>query len=657
MTQQSNEDIQTEFKSDAIALPTYLRRQKEGLFVDLSLFPLGGGFETFVDRLFADGGRFVGLDYQLFQSLLFDYEAVLDTHGINAKLRLAADVVAFSPERKSLYKEVKIDPEYDRAIYFFEPVALEKIIQEPVYGEPGEDGVSPILSYNRNVIRVPAKLDLDEFISELWLKGVRFGIQIDAITGVIKRSESVRMDVALQLNPTEGVDAEIEEASTVLHRDNSPQISVTGKADLRKFQNRFPQISLDTRLLRKKPRQLGKPGFKVNGVIIEPAIPKDIDLYALAGAGTRVETQDGLEYIMASRDGFLALDTKSNLISITEKIENKGGISIRTTGDLSLTGSEYIEHGEVQEGRSVEGKNMTFHGDVYGDLVSNGGYIVLEGNLSGGSAKSFGGDILSNARAFNSILQAWEGKITVKYAESCVILAESVAIERAVNCEIIADHVQIDLTEGCGIAGKNVQIKNSTSCRGKQTVISMVVPNLTTLDGQIKQVNKAIFECQNNIKIKEQGVAQIKADPEVAKYLALAKSIQDGAIKLNEAQQENWNKMTFKFAKVTNVVNKVNADVQEQKNKIAGHQQELAHLNEVRQKSGGDLQCQIAEVGGDTVVRRLIAQAGISEFHKTSIGDIRLKLRDQATQKERIFSNSSGTVKWLYELPELTDLP
>lgn len=652
MAQQSSIENQA-----AVALPAYLLRLKDGIFVDLSTFPVGGGFEAFIDRLFGEGARFKGLDYRLLMDLLYDYDAILDVHGIGAKLKLAEGVVVFSPKRKTLYKGVRIDSQGKRAEYFFEPVEIETITQVPVYGPPDADGVAPIVGMTSKEELKPTKLNMDEFVADMWLKGVHFGIDIQKVASVIASGEMGRMTVAVQLDATEGIDAEIEEASEVLHRDNSPKILANGKADLRKFQNRFPQIATDARLLKKKPRVLGKPGYKVGGEIIEPEISKDLDLHPLAGPGTRVEKQDGFEFIVSSRDGFLSLDVDSNNISVTEKIENKGGISIKTTGDLSLSGDEFVEHGEVQEGRSVEGKNMTFRSDVYGDIVSQGGFILLEINLSSGSAKSIGGDVTSNGRAFNSIIEAWEGNVSVKYAEACLIKGNSVVIERAVNCEIIAENIQIDRAEGCGIAGRKVKIHSSNSCRGKQTVISMLVPDSAKLEAQIDQIGQAIAECKKIIEVKEQGLALIKSDAEFAKYLTLATNVKQGIVKLTLEHQENWQKMVSKFAKPYSAMERLNAEKQEQLDRILAFQQEQTYLLGAREKNAVGVHCEIGEVIGDTLVRSRLALNGLSEFYKHSVSDLKVLLREQGVQSERIFTNDEGSLDWNFELPKMVDSP
>lgn len=632
-----------------IPLASCLIRREDGVFVDLS--QVSGGFERIVDGLFCNGARFRWLDYGLLTGLLYEFDRVVKEHGATALVKLAEDVVGFPERRRALYKGVKIDSLWQTAEYFFEPVAMEVTVDEPIYGEPGEDGVAPITGTSRKQVMQPTKLDLDEFIADMWCKGVRFGIDTDAVAEVIARGTTTRMNVAKQRDATEGSDAELEEACAVLHRDNSPKLLLNGKADLRKFQNRFPQIAKGARLLKKKARVLGDPGFRVNGQRIEPLVPQDnIDLFALAGPGTYVETQEGSEYILAASDGFLSLDTSSNVISVTEMIENKGGISLKTTGDLTLSGNDFVEHGEVQEGRVVEGKNMTFHSDVYGDIISQGGFILFEANLSSGSAKSHGGDITANGRVFNSTIEACSGRVTLSYAESCLILADSVVIERAVNCEIIASTVQIGSSEGCGIAGRDIRIKSSGACRSKETMISILVPDSSATDKQIVELANAIGECNKVVAKKDQELAELKAEPEFAKYLALASSIRQGKIQLNDAQKESWQKMTARFSKQMSAGSRLTAEKQEQLSRVKTHQQEQEALKAELQKTSAGISCEIDEVVGDTVVRSMVYPNGVASFQKNKPVEIRTRLREQDARHKRIFSNDAGSVKWHYEL-------
>jgi hypothetical protein len=650
---QSNLGNLADLKQGEVLLPNYLIRQSDGILVDLSLFPMNGEFNNFVNQHFNEGGRWVNGHYSLLIQLLYNCHEVLSLYGLSARIKLADDVALFPANRKTLYKNVKIDPQFRYAEYFFEPVEIAVTVEEPVYGEPDELGIAHIVGSELKSILKPTKLDLDEFVADMWSKGIRFGLQFDEIAGVIARNETVRMIVAEQLNPTDGTDAEIEEANPSLHRDNSPKILPNGKADLRKFQNRFPQIQQGARLLKKTPRVLGKQGVKINGEIIEADIPADVNLQALAGAGTKIEVQDGIEYILSTRDGFLTLDIEKNHIEVTEKIENKAGVSVKTTGDLSLAGDEFIEHGEVQEGRSVEGKNMTFRADVYGHILSQGGFILLEGNLSNGSAKSVGGSVTSNGRMFNSIIEAWNGHITIQYAERCLILGHTINVDHAVNCEIIGESVKINCAEGCGIAGKNIQIQTSDSCRDKETVVSMVRLDLTTIEAQIARLHQTISDCNKMITHKNNHLTELASDPEAAKYLGLAERIQNGSIVLNPTQQEHWKKMNVRFASVKNVADRLQAEKQAQLKRLEKFQLEVSSLINTRAESGNNVHCEIHEVDGDTRVRTLTTHTGMEELKTLSAPQIRLRLREPGTLNERIFADHQGNLSWKLELPPL----
>ncbi len=636
------------------ALPAYLSKQADGIFVDLAIFPVSDGFQKDIDKLFSSGVRFVGLDYNLLMGLLYNYGNVMDVHGMNVKVRLAKDIVVFSPKRRELYKGVKIDALCQHAIYIFEPVSIEVNFEEPIYSEPDAEGVTHVVGVTKKQEFRPARLDLDEFIADMWCKGVRYGIKVDAVSAMIAKGGTGRMEIATYLGATKGSDAEIVEACSELHRDNSPKMMDDGKVDLRKFQNRFPQIASGVRLLKKKPRVLGKPGYEIGGQSIEPVLPNDhINLQAMAGDGTHVEILEDGEYIVADRDGFLSLDVGSNNIAVTEKIENRGGISLKTTGDLALVGDEFIEHGEVQEGRVVEGKSMTFRSSVYGDVVSSGGTILFEGNLSGGSAICQGGDIIVKKRVFNSQIKSIGGGIKLNYAESSLIMGASVQIEHAVNCEIVAENVEIAKAEGCGIAGKQVQVVSSGSCRTNDSVISILLPDLTELDQKIALISQAMDEGNTLIKARDHELALLKSDAEFARFLTLASSIRQKKIQLNETQQEGWKKMTARFAKHITTSGRLSAEKQEQLKLVQSLLQEKGPLMLARAEKRSGIRCEIMQVVGETVVQSVVAD--LVAIQAGNIKGIRANLRDQGKNNTRIFSGEHGSVHWIYEEAPVAD--
>ncbi|MES2349432.1 MAG: flagellar assembly protein A, partial [Pseudomonadota bacterium] len=152
-------------------------------------------------------------------------------------------------------------------------------------------------------------------------------------------SATDRITFATDLEPAAGQDATVVEVSSDLHRSDAPKAKADGRIDLQSFQNRFPQIKPNVRLLKKLPPVPGQPGFDLAGKITAPEPPRDLTLRFYAGDGTEAKMLEDGEYLVSTREGFLSVDPKSSRISITDKIVSKEGVSGRTTGNLQLAGA------------------------------------------------------------------------------------------------------------------------------------------------------------------------------------------------------------------------------------------------------------------------------------------------------------------------------
>lgn len=629
--------------------PGFVAKRADGVFILLPRLQTNGEFGLFVNRLFGEGLRFAGLDYATFLKLLYDADWLADARDRIDEIKVADEIVRFQPQRRGLYRPVKILEGGARAEYVFEPVNIEVSYEEPVYGEPDANGVAQILRYVSKTREEPARLDFDEFVADMWLKGVKFGIDAAAMRQVVARGTSLRMIVAKQLEPTEGSDAGILEVCPDLRRDNAPKVLANGKADLGVFTNRFPQMNQGSRLLKKVPRVLGKQGRKVTGDPIEPKLPKDLDLSGLSAEGTRVEQFPDGEFIVATIDGFLTLDNKSNTVSVTEKIENKAGISVKTTGNLSLSVDEFIEHGEVQEGRKVEGKHMTFLSDVFGKVVSHGGNIRIEGNLSGGQAETLAGNIALNGRVSRAVVRAKDGEVIADFCESSAITGGSIRIEHAVNCEIVADEVYLGTAEGCMIAAKNVRIAAADERRGRETLVTLLVPDFRGSDQFIAKLKKDIASAQQGISEKMPLIEKLKSDQEFAKYLALAERIKSGAIKLTPEQAANWRKLMERHSKAVAEVSKLEAEVSALDASHKAAEEELSYAERERSEMGDGIACVIDRVVGQTSGQTMAFNGGMEIFYKMSGSDIRNLLQKVDGSKTRIFSGDDGSIDWKFK--------
>ena len=633
-----------------VSLPRYLLQRADGVFVDLARFESSPDFQRLVTRIFQSGAYFSGLDYERFQALLFDYDAPRIADEVNAararnrppEVRFAADIVVFTPERRVLYKGVKLGA--GEAEYLFEPVMIERWTEVPVY-EHDADGTQRLLRTERVPQQERATLDFDEFVAELWGKGVCFGIDADAVRTAIRGNATGRLVVARDLPATDGTDASIAEQTTELHRDNAPKVLAHGRADLAQFKNRFPQVRRGTRLLKKIPRVLGPSGRQVSGATIEPPLPKDIDFAALAGPGTDLLRVGSDEVIVAAIDGFLSIDKKSNQVVITDHMVNREGVSMRTTGDLSLSGDEFEEFGEVQERRAVEGHSITIHADVFGTISSLGGAILLERNLIGGTATNVDGPITVKGIASGAVLVGHKGTVTVKRAENCLLVGTRVEAEAAVNCEILGDEVEIREADGCCVAGRRIHVAASRPGRHNEMHVLVLVPELSSHDAKIGEHKAKRDGYAADIEGRER---RIEGLAEARRCVELLERVKKKQITLNPQQAVQFRRMVEQLAPQMRSLAALQEEMRGLRSALDEADAALAAAIGARRIAGEGICCDIEGIGGDTTVRRFPLAADAVPLAELAPKDLRARLRGMGNAGERIFSGAGGSMSWRF---------
>lgn len=645
MANNSSENL-SEFGSS-----NFIVKNAEGVFVDFTKLDSSEQFMLFAERVFSSGYYFAGLEYGAFLELICSYtpEKISETLGIlkerskSSSMRFASEILAFPPERQSLYRPPRIVS--GNAEYLFEPVMIEKIIEEPLFAE-NEDGLMEVVGTEKRTVSEKSKLSFDEFVAAMWAKGIRYGIDAEAVKGMISSGKSGRLVFARPLAPQGGQDSGLMEQTDRLHRDNSPRELPNGKIDLRQFRNRFPQIRQGERLLKKTPRNLGAPGRDLACREIAPPLPKDFDLEQLAGEGTHIERTAEGEFIVSSMDGFLNIDTKTNRIAVLEKIVNYGGVSMKTTGDLSLDGEHFEEHGEIQEKRVVEGKSITVLGDVFGTVVSTGGKIHFKQNLVGGSATNQDGDIAIDGLASNALIHAKYGKVSLKRAENSSIIGQHVLIEQAINCTILGETVEIESSEGSAIAGKNIRIAAAAPRKENQTIVSVLIPDLSGFKKRNAEIGTRISGIDLEIEALRKKTEPLAGQKEVRNYLIIAGKLQRKEITLSEEQKSSWQKMGANVAPMIKAISAINQEIQSLQGEKESLLEEAVAIEEEEQQASSGISCSIRSLTRDTLVRKWMIQAVAPSLFDMKAKELRIRLRDGGLPEERL--PHSGELDWKY---------
>jgi uncharacterized protein (DUF342 family) len=574
-----------------------------------------------VDALYRGGSFLAGLDYPALLAVLFGHRSAPVSASASipapapAGVRLAARVLPFTAPRRALYRAVKIGA--GSAAYVFEPVFM----LDP--GDPGGEGR-------------PARLDVDEFIADMWVKGIRFGVDVAAVRAAIAADRPEYVTVARRLEPVQGQDARIAEVSSDIHRNDAPRQLANGRLDLGSFQNRFPQIQPGVRLLQKIAATAGSPGFEMSGAPLPPKPGQDLHLGAYAGEGTAIESGPAGEFLVAKCAGFLQVDARTSRISVSAKIVSRDGVSARTTGNLSLEG-DYEEFGDVQEKRAVEGESITVHGNVFGRVASRGGTVLLQANLVGGSAENRRGDIRVRGVASSAVLRASQGEVVLERAENCVVSGTRVRVAHAVNCEIIGDEVVVGQAEGSAIAGRRVTVGACAPRKQGEMLVCALRPDTGPVGAVIEQVGQRVAQFAELAARAREAMQQMTAKPDVRRYLMLSSRLRKNELKLTPGPALKA------IAEVSNKVKALEAERQ------AG-QAMLATLEAQRRSAAVVSSIEVGSVQGETQVRVLGFDPAASAY---DLGPREIRQRLRGPQAgELLFGGASGRFAWSSEQME-----
>lgn len=603
-------------------LPIGLGKQADGIYIDLSMSK--SALAAAVSHVFQSGWYFTGLDYPALINALYGVGPDL---GGRQALRVADDVRLFDGNRLALYKAPKMSLSY--AEYYFQQLYQEEMTLP--------DGTV--------IPERPVHLDIDEFIADMWNKGIRFGIDVAAVKAAMASTRPERITFATDLEPEKGQDATVVEVSSDLHRSDAPKARADGRIDLQSFQNRFPQIKADMRLLKKLPAVPGLPGFDLAGRKTDPEPPKDLTLRFLAGEGTEAKMFEDGEYLVSTREGFLSVDSKSNRISITDKIVSLEGVSGRTTGNLQLAGA-YEEYGDVQEQREVTGSDITVHGNVYGNINSRGGTVVLDKNLVSGSVHNAAGNINIAGVASNSVIYAANGAVTIERAENCVISGSKVKIGEASNCEIIGDEILIEVAEGCAVAGRNVEMESAGPRRRTEMVIYVLVKDVTQFDQEIAELDQRVAAFAQANEASQQEIDRLSTLPDVRRYLALAAKLRTQELVLTPEQGQHLKKIAGAVAEEMKALQKLQQDLQAGQTQHKLLSERLLRVIEQKVEAAGIARCGLHMVSGETMVRTMPFAADTTALRQLPPKDLKARLRGTPSGGELLFADAAGSLDW-----------
>lgn len=323
------------------------------------------------------------------------------------------------------------------------------------------------------------RMSVSEFISDLGQKGIKYGIQADALNKFFLQPVYCKeILVAKGLPPKQGTDARIEYYfETNLHA--KPTLKEDGSVDFFNL-NTINHCNKGDILARLYPGDLGALGKNIYGEAIKPRDVKRLSLKF----GRNITISDDRLVITSDVSGHVTLVDDKVFVSNILEVENVDN----STGNIEYDGSVKV-NGNVCTNFSVKAKgDIEVNGVVEGAYLEAGGNIIIARGMNGMA---------------RGILNA-EGNVVSKFIENAKVNAKGyVSTESILHSEVMAGtEIVVDgrkgfITGGRVSAGNMIRVKTLGSLMGSDTVVEVGADPSIKL--RIQEIQKQITESKKQI--------------------------------------------------------------------------------------------------------------------------------------------------------------
>lgn len=201
------------------------------------------------------------------------------------------------------------------------------------------------------------------------------------------------------------------------------------------------------------------------------------------------------------------------------------------------------------------------------------------------------------------------------------------------------------------IAAKNIQVASADERRGRETLLTLLVPDFSASDQFIAKLGKEIAAARHDIEEMRRQIDELKSEPEFAKFMALAARVKSGAIKLTQEQAGNWRRLVEKHARAAGEMAKLEAEAKSLDTSLKESEEELSCAERNRAGMGEGIACFVEKVAGQTTGQTMASNNGLEMLGNMPGSDIRNALQKADSFKARIFSSDDGSVDWKFKRP------
>jgi hypothetical protein len=233
-----------------------------------------------------------------------------------------------------------------------------------------------------------------------------------------------------------------------------------------------------------------------------------------------------------------------------------------------------------------------------------------------------------------------------------VLLGRQVVVGQATNCAIVADEVTLDVSEACGVAARAITVQTARSRRELDTVLLLLLPDLSTYAAQIAALEKKCAALDKEIAEHRSRIDALRSEKEVASYLLLAGKLRRQEVTLSAEQQVGWRRLSALVAPVLRTMSQL-AEVARE---LDGNLNALrSQHNRSDRGQGTGLQryrCTVERVEGETRVSTLLLRLADTPLSALPGKDLKARLRRTDPATRLLFSaGHAGHFAWSYRPP------
>jgi len=211
--------------------------------------------------------------------------------------------------------------------------------------------------------------------------------------------------------------------------------------------------------------------------------------------------------------------------------------------------------------------------------------------------------------------------------------------------------VSLDISEACAMAGKTIRVRIARARRELDSVLLVLVPDLSSYEVQITALHKKRAALEKSIAGHRARIEALRGENDVAKYLLLAGKLRNHELTLSPEQQVGWRRLAALVAPVVRTLVQLGEVVNELLAESNALSEQVKAVIDAREESCSGVMCAVEKVEGETRVSAVMVRLADPPLSALPGKDLKVRLRRTDATTKLLFAGVGGHFEWSYRTP------